>query len=144
MDDQSIITHCKNLIIKNHNKHIKDSFEYFKNIHGDEHHDFFIKNKELMGNMKYCQNLSNIIYLDRTGNVLRFSNYDDNFIREEIILESGFHVYLPFRLTVKVYLNNLEEPTKIEYISNCYYTHLPEFISSDGILEPVVTTLVEF
>ncbi len=138
-----ITTNCKNIIIKNFNKHIKDSLDYFKNIHGDEHHDFFIKNKELMGNMKYCENLSSIKLLDQIDNVLRFSNYDDSFIREEVILESGFHVYLPFRLTARVYLNESEMPYRIEYTSNCYYTHLPEVISSNGILEPIVTTVVE-
>ncbi len=134
---------CKNSIIKNFDKHLKDSIEYFRNIHGDEHHDFFIKNKELMGAMNYCGNLDKITFLDQVDNVFRFSNYDDNFVREEIVLASGFHVYLPFRLTGKVYLNDAGTPYRVEYISNCYYTHLPEFISSDGVLEPVVTTTVD-
>ncbi len=144
--DSNLERTCLNLIIKHYITHTRGIHTFFNNKdNSPEFLEIFSKNYDIRGLVNFCNNKATIKLSEieeQTVNLLKFSNYDDDNIREEkLVPNNGIGVHVPFRLVVDIYLNN-NVPYKLEFKTHCYYSNVPTSISSNGKFEPIISTVI--
>ncbi len=145
--DSELHRTCMNLILKNYPIHTRGIHTFFNNSgNSPEFLEIFAKNYDIRGLVNFCSNKSTIKLSEteeQSDVLLKFSNYDDDSIREEkLVPNNGISVHVPFRLVVNIYLNT-NVPYKVEFNTHCYYSNVPISISSDGKFEPTITTVID-